>query len=457
MNGSATEDAHPRGSSSLLMNWESTLELLEAYRTNQQKTQPSLCLDECKCKHSDHVLSKSLGDFRKLFSHCNWNDNDSTPKITHSTDTELEDTLPSSLVLDTLQPNKGKNGRWTDEVLLKPVSGAGSHRSRELRRHRATKCQKTTGQDDYVKIIKNTADFESEVEDYLQPALSKTTKVWATPSIPNTPIDPHIIQLLETLTYEEKMAKLSNKLYQVPLFKSSAATPIHIFVDLSNIVIGFFNAIKIARGLNEKAYIKQPPFAWDALSLILERGRHVARRIVVGSSFMSGAATLPSYISRAEELGYDVSILERVVKRKGFVRGTAKKRNGSGNGYATTSGHSSSDRGHITTQVCEQGVDEILQMKLLESLVDTQLPTTIILASGDSAEAEYSGGFFKNVERALLRGWNVELFSWAAALGREYRSKEFLERWRDHFHVVELDQFTEELLALWTYRFGRDT
>ena len=89
-------------------------------------------------------------------------------------------------------------------------------------------------------------------------------------------------------------------------------------------------------------------------------------------------------------------------------------------------------------------------MKLLESLVDTQKPTTIVLASGDAAEAEYSGGFLKNVERALQKGWKVELVAWSSGLSQEYRSREFLKRWKERFTIIELDDFSEELLGLYT-------
>src|SRR5215469_4561381 len=78
-------------------------------------------------------------------------------------------------------------------------------------------------------------------------------------------------------------------------------------------------------------------------------------------------------------------------------------------------------------------VDEILHMKLLESLVDTSTPSTIVLASGDAAESEYSGGFLKNVERALLKGWKVELVAWHDGLSHDYRSKDFQRRWEGKF------------------------
>lgn len=92
-------------------------------------------------------------------------------------------------------------------------------------------------------------------------------------------------------------------------------------------------------------------------------------------------------------------------------------------------------------------------MKMLESLIDTPVPGTIVLASGDAAEAEYSAGFFKNVERALSNGWNVELVAWKAGLSMEYQSQRFLNKWEGRFRLVLLDGFCEELLALYAREF----
>jgi len=67
--------------------------------------------------------------------------------------------------------------------------------------------------------------------------------------------------------------------------------------------------------------------------------------------------------------GYEVNMLERVSKVK---RPTTKKKRGSGNGYATTSGQSSGSEAPFygVPSVAEQAVDELLQMKLLESMFD---------------------------------------------------------------------------------------
>jgi len=82
-------------------------------------------------------------------------------------------------------------------------------------------------------------------------------------------------------------------------------------------------------------------------------------------------------------------------------------------------------------------------------LVDTHTPSTVVLASGDAAEAEFSGGFLKCVERALSKDWNVEIIAWRDGLSREYRSQSFAEKWIGRFKIIELDDFCEEMLALY--------
>jgi hypothetical protein len=95
-------------------------------------------------------------------------------------------------------------------------------------------------------------------------------------------------------------------------------------------------------------------------------------------------------------------------------------------------------------------VDEILHMKMLESMIDTDLPSTMVLATGDAAVAEYSSGFLRNVERALERGWKVELVAWRRSMSYAYRDKAFRKKWAGQFTIVELDDFQEELLGIYT-------
>ncbi|KAE8448293.1 hypothetical protein EG329_009724 [Mollisiaceae sp. DMI_Dod_QoI] len=316
----------------------------------------------------------------------------------------------------------------------------------------------------------------------LLPASVTPVKSFEILSRPPPPINPHdftdssIIKPQYTLTANEQKAKLVKKLsrrfgQEATLVKNLEAvthkggnlhsTGIHVFVDLSNIVIGFCERIKVNRikagKLRLGAHVKQPPFSFHSLALILERGRAVGRRVMAGSTnnmlYDPYGHKLPNHVLEGEKLGYESNILERVAKPHRVT--PQKKRGGTGSGYAT-SGYSSASEtqtsGRLKMQ--EQAVDELLQMKMLESIVDSQ-PSTIVLASGDAAEAEYSGGFLKTVERALEKGWKVEIVAWSQSLSYEYRSKELLTKWANRLSIIELDDFCEEMLAIYTQKWAQ--
>jgi hypothetical protein len=292
--------------------------------------------------------------------------------------------------------------------------------------------------------------------------------------VPASYLDTRLIQPLLTLTATEKKAYLVRIMQQKKLlaqdFDATRAVArwgrnirsdgIHVFVDLSNINIGFFNELKKIRKIGQGNNPKMPPINFHSLAFILERDRPVARRVLAGShgGILYGQhSRRPEHMYDAEKCGYEMNILEPVYKTKSTVP-VVKNRKGTGNGYATTSGHSSgSDAPVVATPVRqEQCVDEILQMKMLESLLDFEKPSTVVLASGDAAEAEYSGGFFKVVERFLRKGWNVELVAWTDGMSYQYRSKAFLNKWSKKFRVIELDSFSEALLAMYAERYPDD-
>jgi hypothetical protein len=86
-----------------------------------------------------------------------------------------------------------------------------------------------------------------------------------------------IIQPIEALTAEEKKERLIRKLkkgfgLKLESLGNKDQDGIHVFVDCSNIIIGFYNTLKIRRGYNIRAYTKQAPISWPSLALILERG-----------------------------------------------------------------------------------------------------------------------------------------------------------------------------------------
>lgn len=238
---------------------------------------------------------------------------------------------------------------------------------------------------------------------------------------------------------------------------TESPTGIHVFIDFSNIHIGFQNRVKSMRGLPVDARIRREDIDFDAFVLLMERRRPIAKRVLVGS-----LPAIPAF-EKAKAIGYETNILDKVYKareltdrQKYFRQRDADQLQRRRNGGTTTSGEgsgSSSETGnavgsatHSKTAWVEQGVDEILHLKMLESVVDVDEPSTIVLATGDAAAAEYSQGFMRMVERALKRRWRVELVSWKAGISSQYMKKDFRQKWGDQFRIVKLDDWVEDLL-----------
>lgn len=236
-----------------------------------------------------------------------------------------------------------------------------------------------------------------------------------------------------------------------------AAAAVHVFVDVSNvspgstlpsqvspltinkIMIGFHDSFKTSRGMPISSRIPRVPFSFHNLTLILERGRPSAKRVLVGSD------KFPA-IDEAKQIGYETNILDRVHKAKELTPRQKKFLNG--NGISEQSSGSETTAMYAPQKWVEQAVDEILHLKMMESIVDSKEPSTMVLATGDAAEAEYSQGFLKMVERALEKGWKVELVSFKQNTSGAYKRGDFRAKWGKMFKIIELDDYTEELVAL---------
>ncbi|KAF7311644.1 hypothetical protein MKEN_01067700 [Mycena kentingensis (nom. inval.)] len=110
----------------------------------------------------------------------------------------------------------------------------------------------------------------------------------------------------------------------------------------------------------------------------------------------------------------------------------------------------------------EQGVDELLQLKLHQVLAALDGPppegSTIVLATGDGNVGQFNeDGFLGPVRTALKKGWRVELYAWEGGLSRAWM-REFGE-WakprtedgetKGRFRVVGLEQFAEQLVEIY--------
>ena len=173
-----------------------------------------------------------------------------------------------------------------------------------------------------------------------------------------------------------------------------------------------------------------PKLSFHNLSLILERGRPTGRKVLVGSHPRTPV------MDEAELLHYENNILAKV----DVECDDPSSRRGSGSSSSSSEGSPTKKK-----KKAEQGVDEILNLKMLETLLDYSVPTTIVLASGDGAVGQFSEGFFAVVERALIRGWAIELATFSGTMSKSYSDRAFRLRWQGQFRVIFLDDYVEEL------------
>ena len=97
----------------------------------------------------------------------------------------------------------------------------------------------------------------------------------------------------------------------------------------------------------------------------------------------------------------------------------------------------------------EQGVDELLQLKVHQAIASTdEVPqdATIVLATGDGNVGQFNEeGFLGCVRLALKKGWRVELYAWEGGLSRAW-SREF--KGNERFQIVMLDTYAADLLEI---------
>ena len=121
---------------------------------------------------------------------------------------------------------------------------------------------------------------------------------------------------------------------------------------------------------------------------------------------------------------------------------------------AISSGSPGSTPGGSATKVRyrEQGVDELLQLKLHQAIADVDVVprnATIVLATGDGNVGQFNEeGFLGCVRTALKKGWRVELYAWEGGLSRSWK-REFGEGpYRHRFSIHGLSKFGQDLLEV---------
>ncbi|KAI2777884.1 hypothetical protein F4815DRAFT_276001 [Daldinia loculata] len=257
-------------------------------------------------------------------------------------------------------------------------------------------------------------------------------------------ISPSPIEIMR----EQFYAKLRSHTDMNHTNSSLAEADVHIFVDMSNIFIGFCESYKISRQIPLTRRISMPPFSFKTLALVMERARNVQKRVLAGSIYgvanNNPQTSWPPYFLEAEQLNYKMNVFSRVRKRK--VSPSKSK------GRGRTPTERPDEAGDISEDVTyevrngEQGVDENLHLNMMDSMWDNMSrPGTMVLATGDAAEAEFSGGFLQYAIRALEKGWKLELVTWKRPLSSAWTDPKFLKRYRNQFSIIFLDDFLEEL------------
>lgn len=234
--------------------------------------------------------------------------------------------------------------------------------------------------------------------------------------------------------------------------------PLHVFVDMSNIHIGFCNSWKISQNIPVEQRIRAPAFNFKVLATIMERNRTTKKKVLASSiaSHVVSRVQWPQHFIDAEQQGYKTSILSRVQKVSPIKVGRRRKPSPHVPGAAQlanaiTSGDESGEdvtRLGYETRNGEQGVDEILHLNMMNSILDDMRePGTMVLATGDAAQAEFSEGFLEYAIRALSQGWNLELVTWKRTISSAWVDPAFKNKFEGHFRIIYLDNFLEELNA----------
>jgi hypothetical protein len=157
----------------------------------------------------------------------------------------------------------------------------------------------------------------------------------------------------------------------------------HVFVDNSNIY----------GGAQRAAATLEPNALWIAVRVyyrnffrLIEGNDTVVTR-VLGGSIPPGNEGL---WQTARDLGYNTDLLHRI----------------------------ENDTGNLV----EQGVDELLHLKIANVLLDYNAPQKLVLCTEDGSESNFGTSFLRQAERAVKRGWTVEIWSWRQQLSGKFDS-----------------------------------
>ncbi|WP_088225986.1 NYN domain-containing protein [Desulfosporosinus sp. FKB] len=180
---------------------------------------------------------------------------------------------------------------------------------------------------------------------------------------------------------------------------------IHIFWDNSNI---WGNAMGTKQTLEPKVPDLALRIYFRNLNDLIMKGRNAASKCMAGS-VPPECRQLWDY---ARQMGYNTDLLYRVDTGDGVQK--------------------------------EQAVDELLHLKISDALLDFEAPQTLIILTGDGKVSDYGTSFAKQVERALKRGWNVEIYAWEHGFNSKIYTQ-IQANYPSNLSIIHLDPYYYQL------------
>lgn len=99
-----------------------------------------------------------------------------------------------------------------------------------------------------------------------------------------------------------------------------------------------------------------------------------------------------------------------------------------------------------TGRLVEQGVDEVIHLRIGNVLLDEDIPGTMVVATGDGRDTEQGCSFTQQVLRAAKRGWTVEIWSWSNQLSKILRDTRL--KYPESIKVFKLDEWYESIVFI---------
>ncbi|WP_156648351.1 NYN domain-containing protein [Methylobacterium sp. Leaf108] len=190
----------------------------------------------------------------------------------------------------------------------------------------------------------------------------------------------------------------------------------HIIIDNSNIYSTMTGA----------AARIEPQVPWVGIRMhldnffdALENRSETPTRVFVGSEKSAAA----SIWQKAKDRGYETYILKRII-----------------------------DSDDTTS---EQAVDEIAHLKIANAVLDYDGEQTLVIVSGDGKISDFGTSFPQQAERALKRGWSVEV--WAFSDGMTSAYKHLMDAYPGRLRKVYLDDFYDNITFVQTHNLRNPT